>query len=174
MARNFVPRGMCTQWPLHLLHSILLVPLNISDLLPRALPTSGSYQLSGLESLYQELKRFSSGTIEGPFILGIISTVILITALQYTFWKGESICAGVLWGMPLEIALGGVGSAVCILSFICSTTFLWILYAETERLPFNITVERGKLWSKSITLLCCDVAMEFCVVSMFMRKHVLL
>lgn len=150
------------------------LPLNISDLLSRALPASGSYQLSGLESLYQELKRFSSGTIEGPFILGIISTVILITALQYTFWKGESICAGVFWGMPLEIALGGVGSAVCILSFICSTTFLWILYAETERLPFNITVERGKLWSKSITLLCCAVAMEFCVVSMFVRKHVLL
>jgi hypothetical protein len=47
--------------------------------------------------------------------------------------------------MPLEIALGNIGSTVCILSFIYLITFLWILYTETKRLLFNITVERGKL-----------------------------
>lgn len=41
------------------------LPLNVSDLLSRALPVSSSFQLSGLESLDQELKLVSPGTIEG-------------------------------------------------------------------------------------------------------------
>ena len=148
------------------------LPLNLSDLLSRALPASSSYQLSGLESLDQDLKLFSPGAIEGPLIVGIISTVILITALQYAFWK-ESIYAGLFWGLPLETVFGGVGNAVCILSFICPTLFLWVLYSRTEHLPFNITVERGTLWSNCIIILCCAGAMTICVVSMFVRKYIL-
>jgi hypothetical protein len=151
------------------------LPLGISDLLSRALPASSSYQLSNLESLDQELEDFSSGTIEGPFIAGIILTFILIIALQYAFWKGGSICAGEHLGLPLEAVLGGLGISVCVLSFICPIVVLWVLYFEIERLQFDvITVEKGKLWSNSITLLCCAVVMSFCAISMFVRKYILL
>jgi hypothetical protein len=61
------------------------LPLNVSDLLSRALPASISHQPSNLESLDQMLKLISSGAIEGPFILGIISVAILVIALQYAF-----------------------------------------------------------------------------------------
>jgi hypothetical protein len=148
------------------------LPLNVSDLLSRAMPASSNYQLSSLESLDQELKRVSSGTIEGPFILGIISTVILITVIQYVFWK-ESMFANLFWGLPLETAFGGVGNSVCIVSFICPTIILWVLYSKTEHLPFNITLERGKLMSNCVASLCCTVAMTFCMVSMFLRKYIL-
>ena len=148
------------------------LPLNLSDLLSRALPASSSYQLSSLESLEQDLKLVSPGAIEGPFIVGIISTVMLITALQYAFWK-ESIYAGLFWGLPLETVFGGVGNSVCILSFICPTIVLWVLYSKTEHLPFNIVVERGILWSNCIIILCCAGAMTICVVSTFVRKYIL-
>jgi hypothetical protein len=131
------------------------------------LPLLGNYQLSGLESLDQVLKRFSPGTVTGPFILGIISTVILIPAFHCALWNGESI-----WGLPGETAVGGVGGAVCILSFVCSTLVLWFLYSDTERLPF-ITMERGRFWGSFITVLCCAVAMISCVILMFVRKHIL-
>jgi hypothetical protein len=141
------------------------LPLNISDLLSSTLPLLGSYQLSGLESLDQVLKRFSSGTIEGPFILGIILTGILIPAFHYALWNGEPI-----WGLPGETAVGGVGGAVCTLSFLCSALVLWFLYSEIEHLPFVI-VKKGRLWSICITVFGCAVAMTLCVITMFVRKH---
>jgi hypothetical protein len=143
------------------------LPLNMSDLLSRALPALGSYKLSGLELLGQELKRFSAGTIEGPFILGIISAVILIPSFHYASWKG-----GVIWGLPWETAVGSAGSAVCLLSFLCSTIVLSFLYSETKHLPF-ITVAKGRLWRNSITALCCAGVMVLCVISVFIRKHIL-
>jgi hypothetical protein len=57
------------------------LPLNLSDLLSRALPVLNSYQLSGLESLDQDLKLFSLKAIKSLLIVGIISTVILIIVL---------------------------------------------------------------------------------------------
>jgi hypothetical protein len=137
------------------------LPPHLSDLL----------QLSGLESLEQDLKLVSHGAIEGPLIVGIISTVISVTALQCAFWK-ESIYAGLFWGLPLETVLGGVGNAACSLSFISPTLVLWVLYSKTEHLPFNITVERGTLWSNCIIILCCAGAMTICVVSTFVRKYI--
>jgi hypothetical protein len=125
------------------------------------------------------LKLISSGAIKGPFILRIISVAILVIALQYAFWKEKSIFAYLFWGLPLETVLvletvlGGVGNFVCIASFICLMALLWVLYSKTEHLPLNITSEKGKLIDNNAAILSCTIAMTFCVVSMFLRKHVL-
>jgi hypothetical protein len=50
---------------------------------------------------------------------------------------------------------------------------LWVLYSKTEHLPLNITWEKGKLMASSETILCCTIAMAFCVVSILWQKHVL-
>ena len=50
---------------------------------------------------------------------------------------------------------------------------LWVLYSKTEHLPLNITSEKGKLMASSKIILCCTIAMTFCVVSILLRKHVL-
>jgi hypothetical protein len=149
------------------------LPLNVSDLLSRALPASISYQPDSLESLDQKLKNVSFGAIGGPFILGIISTAILVVALHYPFWKEDPVSAHPPQGLHLETVLGGVGSLVCILSFIYPAAILWVLYSKTEHLPFNITPEKGKLMASFITILCCAVAMTFCVALMLWWKHVL-
>jgi hypothetical protein len=47
------------------------------------------------------------------------------------------------------------------------------LYSKTKHLPFNITLEKGKLMVSSMTILYCAIAMTFCVVSMLWWKHVL-
>ena len=129
------------------------LPLNVSDLLSRALPASISYQPDSLESLDQKLKNVSFGAIGGPFILGIISTAILVVALHYPFWK-EDPTAHPPQGLHLETVLGGVGSLVCILSFIYPAAILWVLYSKTEHLPFNITPEKGKLMVSSNVCPC--------------------
>jgi len=149
------------------------LPLNVSDLLSRALPASISYQPSSLESLDQALKLISFGGIEGPFILGIILTAILVIVHQYAFWKEKSIFTRLFGDLPLEIILGSVGNLVCVISFICPTIIQWVLYSKTRHLPFNITSEKGKLMGNSMAILCCAIAMAFYVVSMFWRKQVL-
>jgi hypothetical protein len=149
------------------------LPLNVSDLLSRALPASISYQPNSLESLDQKLKNVSFEAIEGPFILGIISAAILVVALHYAFWKEDPISAHPPRGLYPETVLGGVGSLVCMISFICPAAILWVLYSKTEHLPFNITSEKGKLMASSMAILCCAIVMTFCVASMLWRKYVL-
>ena len=91
---------------------------------------------------------------------------ILVVILHYIFWKEDLISAHPLQGLHLETVLGGIGSLVCIISFIYPAAFLWVLYSKTKHLPFNITSEKGKLIVSSITILCCAMAMTFCVVLM--------
>ena len=148
------------------------LPLNVSDLLSRALPFSSNYQLSSLNPFDQKLKYVSFGTIEGPLVLGITSTVILITVLQYTFWKGESVSAHLFWGVPQEIVLLYMGNSVCIVSFLFPTIILWSLYSKTGYLPSNITTETGRLLRNCIPIFCFAVAMALCVISMFLRKYI--
>lgn len=149
------------------------LPLNVSYILTHAFPASSSIQIRNLEPLDQQLSHVTPGIIEGPFVLGIISTVILIIALQYAFWKEDPIFASLFCGLPSEIVLGGVGNIVCILSFACPIIVLWALYSKAEHLSFHITVQKGNLWISCIVLLCCAVAMTFCTASMFVRKYVL-
>lgn len=149
------------------------LPLNLSELLSQTLPASSSSQFRSLHPFDQNLKYVSPGTMEGPLILGIISTVILVTVVQYLFWKGEPISAYVLRDLPLELVLGSMGNSICVISFMLPTTILSILYSKARNLPSGIAVEEGRFFSKCVTIFCAAVAMGICVVSMFLRKYIL-
>jgi hypothetical protein len=149
------------------------LPLNFSELLSQTLPASGISQFRSLHPFDQSLKYVSVGTMEGPLILGAISTVILVTVLQYSFWKGEPISAYVLWGLPLELVLGSMGNSICVISFMLPTIILSVLYSKARNLPSGITVEAERFFSNCVTIFCFAVAMAICVVSMFLRKYIL-
>ncbi len=93
------------------------LPLNFSELLSQTLTTSSTAAFRSMHPFDQILKYVSLGTMEGLLILGIISTVILVTILQYSFWRGEPLSVCVLWGLPLELVLGSMGNSICVISF---------------------------------------------------------
>jgi hypothetical protein len=115
----------------------------------------------------------SLGTMEGLLILGIISTVILVTIFQYSFWRGELMSAYVLWGLPLELVLGSMGDLICVISFMLPTIILSLLYSKARNLPSGIIVEEGRFFGSCVTIFCFAVAMSICVVLTFLRKYIL-
>src|SRR4051812_17589375 len=59
--------------------SCSVLPLNFSELLSQTLTASSIASFRSIHSFDQNLKYVSLGTMEGPSILEIISTVILVT-----------------------------------------------------------------------------------------------
>ena len=144
------------------------LPLNLTSILSPKLP---GLTLNGLESLDQQLKQVTTGAIEGPFIVAIITIVILLTGLHCAAW-GSWNFEYPFCGLPLEVVFSGVGITVCILSYICPAILLWVLLSRTEDLPFNITTEHGQLLKDCVAFFGCAVLMAFCVATMHFRKYV--
>lgn len=132
------------------------------------LPLRHSEQILSLSSM--SFKHVSFGIIEGPLILGIISTVIVIAALHHSFWKEEPPSGPAL---PLDLILGGVGSSICVLSFMLPAIILLALYSKARNLPSGISVEEGRFFNNSIAIFCIAIVMAICMFSVCLRRYML-
>ena len=147
------------------------LPLNISRLVAHAIPAINIPGLeSDLASIDQKLKYVTPELIEGPLILGIVSTMMLLILLvvRCLLWSKEPYQ---LWTVPVDAVLGIIGFVICLACSVYLPIELRTITTMVEHSQFE--VEKGNLMGSSIWILSFALVMAFCLGSVYFRKYVL-
>lgn len=152
------------------------LPLNISDIVPKALanlvddkaqPLEGILvsiivnQVQALQPLEGILTRVTPSNTQVCLILGLVLMLVLRVIFACSIFSRIFSLASFLFklGVFIRVIVCLVSGLICLIPFLIPTVILYILQSKPQNLPSSIEVEKGEVSGYCLGAFCCTVVM---------------
>lgn len=119
------------------------LPVNVSEIILQVGMNVLSDQMEDLGHLRSILAKASPGWIRDPFIIGIVTAVVLAVAF-FTAMFSWPFGAGILMrDLTLQLVPRLIIGLLCCISYLVPTIVLYLLYSKSKELSSEIKADQG-------------------------------